>query len=94
MLTDLLCVVAVGLTDERDVIRQQHTTFCFLGFVFSILLHNSGRGKKNFSFPPAYKKSLIHTPINTQNPQYFPDFRILVFLAQCVINTVSSFQIP
>ena len=57
MLTDFLCVVAVGLTDERDVIRQQHTTFCFLGFVFSILLHNSGRGgKKNLLFPSCIQK--------------------------------------
>ena len=38
VLTDLLCVIAVGLADEPDGIRQQHMALCFLCFVFLSLL--------------------------------------------------------
>ena len=34
MLTDLFCVIAVGLTDEPDGIRQQDVALRFLRFVF------------------------------------------------------------
>ena len=29
VLADLLCIIAVGLADESDGIRQQHMTLCF-----------------------------------------------------------------
>ena len=34
MLTDLFCVIAVGLADEPDGIWQQDVALCFLRFVF------------------------------------------------------------
>ena len=34
MLTDLFCVIAVGLADEPDGIRQQDVALRFLRFVF------------------------------------------------------------
>ena len=34
MPTDLFCVIAVGLADEPDGIRQQDVALCFLRFVF------------------------------------------------------------
>ena len=34
VLADLLGIIAVGLADEPDSIRQQDVTLCFLRFVF------------------------------------------------------------
>ena len=34
VLADLFCLIAVGLADEPDGIRQQDVTLCFLRFVF------------------------------------------------------------
>ena len=36
VLTDLFCVIAVGLADEPDGIRQQDVTLRFLHFVFLV----------------------------------------------------------
>ena len=33
VLADLFCIIAVGLADEPDGIRQQDAAFCFLRFV-------------------------------------------------------------
>lgn len=38
VLSDLFCVIAVGLADEPDGIRQQHMALCFLCFVLLPLL--------------------------------------------------------
>ena len=35
--TDLLCIIAVGLADESDGIRQQYMALCFFSFVLLLL---------------------------------------------------------
>ena len=50
VLTNLFCVIAVGLADEPDGIRQQDVTLRFLHFVFLVcdLLHSGHLVRQEF----------------------------------------------
>ena len=65
VLANLLGVIAVGLADEPDGIRQQHMAFCFLRFVFLPLFIFFICDLLHFEIPPLeYYQALTLQPIH------------------------------